>query len=335
MSLSRHQLEVAQATYEEIRRNPKLYCIQDRPSSYNLPGIPILFGISGAGTAIDAHNRAVKRLNKQEPPPEYDMLARELRSTVQQNSKSENETFWILGVLSMGTTTLSAFGPKSMKPTEKKKLASYGSAIQKLALSMKSSNLTVGENETDEMLLAADPGITRLLASRSQDVLLEDALSLICRYFWCLIVGSLVFEFPTELKPVNDKQFPWNKVETLMDSYNVSKHQVLEWQMTLSNSSMDARSLSVVWNDISHHIRREHEILEASAADHTKARADLVQMRGSFVPRFLVCLFLKTLGHDGPMIQSLHYLDAFTAENLFHLFAADSINNRNWYLLDK
>ncbi len=323
-------LEVVQAVYEEIKKDPKLYCIYTGTSTYNLPGIPILLGIARFGDAIDAHNRAVIRLRQKEPPAAYQVLAKELRLSVLQHSKSDHEAIIKLGILSMGAMALSAWGPEGMSPSDKKVLRYWGKAIEETVSSMDKLN-GLSALDMEKVMLAADPGITRLLANRDNGVRIEDALFLTSTHFWNIILGSIVWEFPTELKAVNEIQFPWNRMDFYLDSYNISHDQVLKWQESIHPTNTSRENIAKVWHAMTGKIRGEHELLESSVSDDREARTELVSLRGKKVHRIMLCLLLRLLGQKGPMMNSLLALDQAMSEDLFNIVAEEFIGRREWY----
>jgi len=127
--------EVAQQTYEEIKK-AGCYEIRDPNRSFDLGGIPVLFGVSPTG-GISAHNRAINVIRKRRKMLPDDVVRNEIladKSIFLQKLKEETELDYAcrLGMLSTG------FQGKSIKLSRKgrsplaDKLGLYSKIIQEL-----------------------------------------------------------------------------------------------------------------------------------------------------------------------------------------------------------
>jgi hypothetical protein len=291
---------VAQKAYEELRKNPSSYTVNKGTSTYDIPGIPVLFGLK-FGQAMFVVNKAVASLK----------TGVEFSRRIKNETKEEYEErlFVMCHSLETAVTKLEEQG----KSEEIRKLLPYfNGGIQEL--------ISLGKEEisTNERMIYASHALNNVIFKHDRwkeyGTGIDGFLSQHNSKFWNIVVGGLMSTEPFFLF------FAENMVKD--EVYRERFPQVEDWKREVrklkhSNNVSGAKRYEELWNEM------RQKIIKNKMDFKEKFPKESSEIAMKLIPEELVLSFLRLFDDKEGLRESIWTADWTVIKFVFDMLVED------------
>ncbi len=308
-----------QKVYEELKNTPNSYTMNKEVSTYDVAGIPTLFGLK-ASICISIHNNAITRIKD-----EMSLLAIKLSTEKpyflqKLENETESEHTWRLAVIDMGLALRIIKLDKLGKYFENEQLKVYLKVIEDLVCSIKSMNKELSDEEFYRLQVTAT-AVENIIPDEEADVFFF--LSQLSIHFWNTLLESAFYNKGSFWTRRTKSELAADEITDKIINSTVVAFEGYQYEALKVISVSDEAVLDQWWSII------KSGLISIGEDERTRG----THFRG-FALANMVAAFLFVCGYKGTLREMLQLAERHLLRFLFNRVADELGNEKKvkWYL---